>query len=94
MIWKRKLITNYKGVQNYDFYRGDIFVSDVNNMEEMESFILSSYKVPKRNLLTIYFLRDASVCLSNNEVELGKGGMMGGHAPQNGDCGLWNKEGN
>lgn len=76
------------------FIGGGIFVSDVNNMEEMESFILNSYKVPKRNLLTIYFLRDASVCLSNNEVELGKGGMMGGHAPQNGDCGLWNKEGN
>lgn len=55
MMLKRKLITDYKGIRDYDFYRKEnIFVLGVDDMAELKRFILSPYKALPENVVRKY----------------------------------------
>ena len=55
LFYRKKLITNYKNIKNYDFYRKEnIFILGEDNMSIIKSFINSEYVEIPSNIVNKY----------------------------------------
>lgn len=58
LLLKKKLVTNYTNIKNYDFYcKENVFIIGIDDMAHLEDFIHSKYKEIPQNIVEKYDIK-------------------------------------